>query len=174
MTLFLTIKLNLEYNSSMKTIKNRPLFFIPLISLSLLLTACPFTFGDGGEWKNKYGTPELLLENSRDESYVYLYGDQNQYKDQDNIIREAIKEVAPFEKNDSHKVPKDIQYFTYEASWIPATSGPNYEHLSIWKNGFVRIDHKSSLSSHKYLYFSIDEEKATQLVEFVFSIINVE
>jgi len=156
----------------MKIIKNRPIFFIPLISLSFLLTACPFSFSDNGEWKKNYGTPELLLENSKNESYVYLYENQDQYEDKDNIIRDAIKEVAPFIENDSHSVPNNIPFFTYEATWTPATTGPNYNHLSIWQNGFVRIDHKSSLGPHEYLYFSIDEGEATQLVDFVFSIIN--
>ena len=144
------------------------LLLIPIFSLSVCLTACLF---EGDEWKEKYGTPELLLENSRDESYIYLYKDQNQFKDKDNIIREMIKEVAPFESNNSHSLPKDTKYFTYEANWIPATSGPNYEHLSIWQNGFVRIDHKVSLGPHKYLYFSISEEKAIALVSYVFSLI---
>ena len=151
--------------------KNK-LFYLPLISLSLCLTACPFSFSDNGEWKKTYGTPELLLENARDESHVYLYDDQNPFKDEGNIIRDAIKEVAPFESNDNHSIPKDTQYFTYQAKWVPATTGPNYEHLSIWENGFVRIHHKSSLGPHQYLYFSINQEQAAQLVDLVFSFIN--
>ena len=141
------------------------------LSLPLLLTSCIFSFGDNDEWKKEYGTPELLLENARDESYVYLYEDQNQHKDVDNIIQEAIKKVAPFRENESSAAPDEMRYFTYEASWVPATSGPNFEHLSIWQNGFVRIDHKTSLGPHKYLYFSIDETKAAQLVDFVFSMV---
>lgn len=153
--------------------KNK-LFCLPLIGLSLFLTACPFSFSDNGEWKKTYGTPELMLENARDENCVYLYDDQDLFIDEGNIIREAIKDVAPFSKNNSHSIPKDVRYFTYEADWIPATTGPNYEHLSIWENGFVRIDHKPSLGSHKYLYFSINEEKAAPLVDLVFSIIKGE
>ena len=161
------------YNFSIKTM-NKKLLHVPLIGLSLYLTACRFSFGDNGEWKKTYGTPELLLKNAKDESYVYLYDNQNQFMDENNVIREAIKEVGPFENSDNHSIPKDIRYFTYEASWVPATTGPNYEHLSIWQNGFVRIDHKSSLGPHEYLYFSIDEEKANQLVDLVFSIIKAE
>ena len=148
--------------------------FIPLVFSSLLLTACPFSFGDNGEWKKEYGTPELLLENSRDEAYVYLFDNQKQYKDENNTIREAIKEAAPFEESSNRSIPSDINYFTFEAMWMAATSGPNYEHLSIWKNGFVRIDHKTSLGPHEYLYFSIPEEKAITLVDFVFSLIDVQ
>lgn len=148
--------------------------FIPLIALSFYLTACPFSFGDKGEWKKMYGTPELLLENAKDQSYVYLYEDKNQFKDENNVIREAIKNTCSFESNKNKKVPNDLKYFTYEASWIPATSGPNYDHLSIWENGFVRIDHKPSLGFHEYLYFSIDEVKALELVNFVFLLIENE
>lgn len=149
------------------------LLFIPFISITLLARSCPFSFGDGGAWKEKFGTPELLLENAVDEANVYLYEKDNQYKDKDNVIKKALQEVT-FESSDSKSVPKDIQYFTYEAEWIPATSGPNYEHLSIWNNGFVRIDHKTSLGPHEYLYFSIDEAKALELVNFVFSLIQSE
>ena len=145
------------------------LFYIPLMCLSICLTACPFSFGDNGEWKKKYGTPELLLENARDEAYVYLYENQNQYKDNGNIIRDAIKEVSPFIESGASNINKDLRYFTYEAIWMAATSGPNYEHLSIYENGVVRIDHKTSLGPHEYLYFSLSEEKATALVDFVFT-----
>lgn len=153
--------------------KNK-LIYLPLISLSLCLTACPFSFGDNGEWKKKYGTPELLLENANDECYVYLYDEENWFKDKENTIREAIKDVAPFASGDKQSPPQDVRYFTYQANWVPATSGPNYEHLSIWRNGFVRIDHKTSLGPHEYLYFSIDEEKAAPLVDLVFSMALVE
>ena len=145
------------------------LLYASFISISLSITSCPFSFGDGGAWKERFGTPELLLENARDESYVYLYTDESPFQDNGNIIKEAIKSIAPFEENDSKTVPKDTQYFTYQAEWVPATTGPNYVHLSIWKNGFVRIDHKSSLGPHEYLYFSVDEEKASTLVDLVFS-----
>ena len=151
--------------------KNK-LLYLPFISLSLLLTACPFSFNDGGAWKDRFGTPELLLENATDRSNVYLYDDQKQFKDEDHAIRDAIKDIAPFEESDNHSVPKDVRYFTYEASWVPATTGPNYEHLSIWENGFVRIEHKSSLGPYEHLYFSVSEEKASLLVDWVFSVIN--
>ena len=152
---------------------NTNILFVPLVCFSFGIGSCRFSFGDNGEWKKTFGTPELLLENAKDESSVYLYEDQKHYQDIDNVIRERIKEVAPFENSDSESVPSDMRYFTYEAKWVPATSGPNYEHLSIWENGFVRIDHKTSLGPHEYLYFSIDREKAVHLVDLVFSIIDV-
>ena len=151
--------------------KNK-LGYLSLISLTFCLTACPFRFSDGGAWKNRFGTPELLLENASDECYFYLYEDESQYfKDYENKLRESIKDAAPFESSDNHSVPNDIRYFTFQASWVPATSGPNIDRLSIWENGFVRIHHKSSLGPHAYEYFSIDEAKALELVDFVFSTI---
>ena len=144
--------------------------FIPLTLFSLSLTACPFRLNDGGKWKERFGTPELLLENATDEAYIYLNDDSAFVVDKDNVVKEAMKKAAPFENNDSHSLPKDTRYFTYQAEWVPATTGPNYEYLSIWENGFVRIDHKSSLGPHEYLYFSISEEKAFSLVELVFSL----
>ena len=148
--------------------KNK-LLYINLVSLSFLLTACPFSLGDNGEWKKKYGTPELILENSWVNN-VYLYNDQSYFHDEENVIREALKQAAPYEKASKRSVPKDMRYFTYEGVWKAATTGPNYEHLSVWENGYVRTDHKSSLGPHEYLYFSISEEKATYLVDLVFSI----
>ena len=153
--------------------KNK-LGYLSLISLTFCLTACPFRFSDGGAWKNRFGTPELLLENASDECCVYLYDDQNQFIDENNNIREEIKDAAPFESSDNHSVPSDIRYFTFEASWVPATTGPNINQLSIWENGFVRIHHKSSLGPHEYLYFSLAEEKAEYLVDLVFSLSDTE
>ena len=144
------------------------LFLIPVLSCSLLLNAC---FLEGDEWKEKYGTPELLLENAYDKACVYLYEDQKQFYDDNNLIKEAIIAVEPFEKASSFKIPKDVRYFTFEAKWQPATSGPNYEHLNIWENGYVRIHHKASLGAHKYEYFSLNEEKAAALVDYVFTLI---
>ena len=146
-------------------------FLFSLLSLPLVVHACPFSFGDNGEWKKEFGTPELLLENAMDEAYVYLYEDQGDYRDKGNLIKEAIVEAAPFTENQSHDIPKEVRYFTYQASWVASTSGPNYDRLSIWRNGFVRIDHKTSLGPHEYLYFSIEEAKAVRLVDFVFGAI---
>ena len=147
---------------------NHKVFYLPLVSLSLCLTSC-FSFGDNGEWKKKFGTPELMLENAKDEAYVYFDDDKKWFIDTDDEIKEAIKAVAPFESSNPRSIPQDIRYFTYEAMWTPATSGPNYEHLSIWENGFVQIDHKTSLGPHEYLYFTIAEAKAAPLVDLVFS-----
>ena len=143
---------------------------IPFLSLSLALSAC--TFGDGGKWKEEFGTPELVLEHAMEECYVFLYEKQDEYcKDEGNLIKEAIAKAAPFTESEYRAQSSDIRYFTYQASWVAATSGPNYVHLAIWQNGFVRIDHKTSLGPHEYLYFSITPDKAISLVDYVFSTI---
>lgn len=73
------------------------LLVIPFIALSLTLTACPFSFDDNDEWKEKYGTPELFLENIEGHAYVYMYEKEGQYSDSDFVIRNLIKESGPFE-----------------------------------------------------------------------------
>ena len=148
----------------------KALLLFPFVGIATLLASCLFSFGDNGEWKKNYGTPELLLENARSEAYVYLYEDQNQFKDKGDVIKDALKEASPYTEAQAKSIPQDVAYFTYEAKWTPATSGPNYEHLSIWKDGYVRIHHKTSLGPHEYLYFSLPEAKAASLVEWVFSI----
>ena len=75
--------------------------FIPLL---LTLTGCPFSFSDTDEWKEKYGTPELFLENVEGFAYVYMYEKEGQYSDSDFVIRNLIKESGPFES-----IKKEIQ-----------------------------------------------------------------
>ena len=143
--------------------------FFPIVALSFFVSSCDFFLIENDGWKTRFGTPELVLENAQNEAYVYLYEDENQFIDKDNLIKEMIKGIAPFEEADTKPIPDGIRYFTYQASWVPATSGPNINELSIWKNGFVRIHHKASLGSHKYLYFSCGEDKSSILVDYVFS-----
>lgn len=149
--------------------KNK-LFYLPLISLSLSLTACPFSLLENDEWKDKFGTPELLLQNASINSHVYLYEEDNCYLDEDYAIRNALIEASPYAKTQKSKT-KEERYFTYEAKIVPATSGPNYEHLLVYESGLVIIHHKASLGAHKYLYFSLPKEKASYLNDLVFSIL---
>ena len=147
------------------------LLVIPFIALSLTLTACPFSFDDNDEWKEKYGTPELFLENIEGHTYVYMYEKEGQYSDSDFVIRNLIKESGPFESIEKRNPTAD-RYFTYEGYWQPATSGPNYCNMSIWDDGLIRIDHKKSLGSHRYLYFSMDADKAFTINDRVFEILS--
>ena len=135
-----------------------------LIPMTFILTSCLF---DDGSWKDEYGTPELFLENVKGVPNLYLYENENQYPDTDFEILNLIKEAGPFESI-SQKNPTKDRYFTYEAYWQPATSGPNYCNMSIWEDGLIRIDHKNSLGPHGYVYFSMDEAKASSINDVVF------
>ena len=146
--------------------KNK-LLLAPFISLLFTLTACPFSFRDNDEWKEKWGTPELFLENIAGHAYVYMYEKEGQYSDRDFVIRDLIKQSGPFESVEKRNPTVD-RYFTYEGYWQPATSGPNYCNMSIWDDGLIRIHHKYSLGSHKYLYFSMDADKAVNINNVVF------
>lgn len=138
-----------------------PILLIPLTSA---LVSC---FPDDDSWLLEYGTPELFLENISDNPNVYLYENEKQYPDVDFEIKNLIKESGPFEKIAKRK-PTIERYFTYEAYWQPATSGPNYCNMSIWDDGLIRIDHKRSLSNHSYVYFSMDAVKASSINDIVF------
>ena len=112
----------------MKFMKRR-LFLSPLCGFSFLSTAC---FSDDGSWREKFGTPSLLLENAMDICNVYPYDDmQIQYRDEDCLIKNKLKEVEVFNEDFPNKKLGDVRYFTFEAEWVPATSGPNYEHLIV-------------------------------------------
>lgn len=141
--------------------KNR-LLFISIVPLLFSLTAC-----DDGAWKEKWGTPELFLENVIEMANVYMYENEGDYFDNNFEIRDLIKESGPFESIDK-KEPKVERYFTYQGYWQPATSGPNYCNMSIWDDGLIKIHHKSSLGPHGYLYFSMDALKASNLNDIVF------
>lgn len=145
---------------------------LSLLPMTFMLSSCIF-FRDDGSWEKEFGTPELLLENAYPKARVYLNGEDSKagavsFLDEDKAINQAIKDSGPFAAV-TERQPGSCRYFTYEANWVPATSGPNYERLSIWEDGFVRIHHKTSLGPHVYRYFTMDEAKALALTDFAFS-----
>ena len=146
--------------------KNR-LAFISFVTLSFALTGCLFSFDNKDDWKEEWGTPELFLEHIVGNAYVYMYEREGHYSDSDFVIRDLIKESGPFEGIEKRNSTTD-RYFTYQGYWEPATSGPNCCYMSIWDDGLIRIDHKYSLGSHSYLYFSMDADKAINLNNVVF------
>ena len=143
------------------------LAFLPVAFMPFLLSSCLF-FSESDEWKQRYGTPELLLENSKDEAYCYVGEEGTDFRDVNNVIREALKAAAPY-ANTNQGSSKAERFFAYEGMWMPATSGPNYNRLYVWDDGFVRIDHKSSLGPHVYLSFSISSSQATLLNDLAYS-----
>ena len=144
----------------------KKLFFLPIILTTLSLTSC---FGDD-EWKKEFGTPELFLSQVGDYSLVYLYGadNNNRGEDIDYEIRNALLEAAPFTETNK-KSSEAERYFTYQAFWQPATSGPNFCNMSVYDDGFIKIHHKKSLGPNQYVYFTMDEAKATSIVDMVFA-----
>ena len=81
-------------------------------------------------------------------------------------INKALLEAAPFETTKNKKSSVDT-YFTYENFLSNAMSGPNYCLMQVYTDGFIRIDHKSSLGPHQYAYFTMDATKAEAIYDQV-------
>ena len=146
-----------------------------LLTLSLILISVPLVGCSDDYWKEEFGTPELFLSNVSDHwCYVYKYDDQTERMvDSEFEIKNAISDSGPFEKT-TIKGSKEDRFFTYEIYISPSNAGPNYCKMSIYDDGFIRIDHKSALGPHQYAYFLMDEEKATTLIDFAFIKVDTE
>ena len=144
--------------------KNK-LLFIPIAAIALSMTGCIF---DDEESRKEYGTPELFLnsvtEENRSESLIVDI--ENIGLDYDFEIKNALLESAPFETR-NNKDEGTGRSFTYRAYWIPAMTGPNYCHMEIWDNGYIRITHKRSIGPKQYAYYSMSEENATYINDLV-------
>ncbi|MCR5078494.1 MAG: hypothetical protein K6B65_01010 [Bacilli bacterium] len=113
---------------------------------------------------------ETVIETNNPQHYgscYFLYEHDSSNLDQDFTVAKAIKDSAPFSKTmKKDDTPK--RFFTYQAYWTPATSGPNYCTLSLFEDGYIVIDHKKSLGPNGYLYFNMDEAKAKSVVDLAF------
>lgn len=140
---------------------------IPLISMSLSLCGC--VFFSNGEWKKSYGTPELFLNQvSEHWCYIYTYDNRSELAPDSNLqVRDMMANSGPFEET-ALTSSKQERFFTYEIYISPATSGPNYCTMSLYDDGFIKIDYKSSLGPHQFAYFTMNEDKATSLIDLVF------
>ena len=143
--------------------------FISFISIPLLLSSCIFFSDDS--WKEEYGTPELFFESVTNEDRAHVY--KNDYNgdyivDYGFAIKNMILESGPFVET-NNKVVRAERTIIYEAYWQPATSGPNYCHLSLYEDGFIQILHKNSLGPYQYVYFAMDSLKANNIVDLVFN-----
>ena len=151
----------------------RTTWLLPFCLLSISLSAC--TLFNDDKWKDEYGSPELflsqvgLLEDSHIEK-IYKYEMDDGDIDPDYIVKDKILASGPFTQI-KKKSSSSERYFTYQAYWQPATSGPNYCNMSIWDDGLITIHHKNSLGPHSYLYFSMSEEKAVKINDLVFSLL---
>lgn len=140
----------------------------PLFFVALSLSSC--SFFNNKDWVEKYGTPELFLdcvviENSSIRMYNEEIGEDYDYEYE---VKDALLNAGPFEKT-SKKRKVSEKYFTYYHLISPANSGPNYCQMSIYDDGYIKIDHKSSLGSHQYAYLTMDAQKASEIVDFTFS-----
>ncbi len=146
--------------------KKRFLLASLVFVLPLALTGCDW-FADK-EWKEKFGTPELFLEKvDVQKSNIRMYNDSNDY-DYGDEVKTALLEAAPFEKTTKKKKTAQ-KYFTYYHLIAPANSGPNYCKMSVYDDGYISIDYKRSLGPHQYAYFTMDETKASEIVDFTFA-----
>ena len=144
--------------------KNK-LLFVPVAAIALSITGCIF---DDDEWRKEYGTPELFLNSISTEYHSeYLIVDiENIGPDYNYEIKDALLNSGPFETR-NNKDEGTGRSFTYRAYWIPAMTGPNYCHMEIWDNGYIRITHKRSIGSKQYAYYSMSEENATYINDLV-------
>ena len=142
----------------------------PLFFVALSLTGCNLFASK--DWEEKYGTPELFLsvveEKGRHYNTIHKYNETEEDYDYGYEVRDALLSAAPFEKVSKKKKVSE-KYFTYYHLISPANSGPNYCQMSIYDDGYIKIDHKSSLGPHQYLYFTMDEQKASEIVDFTFT-----
>ena len=62
---------------------------------------------------------------------------------------------------------KEIRYSTYYQLISNATTGPNYAQMFIYDDGKLIVNHKATLGSHKYYYYSFDEKKAVEINDLI-------
>ena len=143
-----------------ESMKSR-LLFIPIAAIALSMTGCIF---DDNEWRKEYGTPELFLSQVVGDyhSETLLLGEESYGEDNNYEIRDALIEAGPYEAR-NNKDEGTGRCFTYQAYWQPATTGPNYCLMDVWDNGYLRITHKRSIGFKQYVYFTMDETKATSI-----------
>lgn len=142
----------------------------PLLLIVFSQSGCMFSFADTSV---EYKTPELFLEKVVMENATKLYSSayeipESQYvEDTEFTIKDAILEAKPFEEIKKFKKNESIRFSTYYQLISNATSGPNYAQMFIYDDGKIIVDHKASLASHKYYYYSFDEKKAVELNDLI-------
>ena len=146
--------------------KKRILLTSLVFVLPFVLTGCDW-FADK-QWKEKFGTPELFLDKvDVQKSNIRMFNDSDDY-DYGDEVKTALLEATPFEKA-TKKNKTAPKYFTYYHLIASANSGPNYCKMSVYNDGYISIDYKTSLGPHQYAYFTMDEAKASEIVDFTFT-----
>ena len=148
---------------------NKIKFVLPLMLIILSQSGCIY-FGDSSV---NYKTPELFLEKIVYEQQTKLYSSAFEIpeytfvEDTEFTIKNAILEAKPFEEIEKFKVNKEIRYSTYYQLISNATTGPNYAQMFIYDDGKLIVNHKATLGSHKYYYYSFDEKKAVEINDLI-------
>ena len=142
---------------------------ICIMTSILPLSGCALFAND--DWKKEFGTPELFLESAKQHpeysDYLYLGDDKEIIGNDTNMeINDALSACAPFETTKNKKSSVNT-YFTFENFLSNAMSGPNYCLMQVYTDGFIKIDHKSSLGPHQYAYFTMDATKAEEIYDQV-------
>lgn len=142
-----------------------------LVKLCVLFFTLSLSGCTSNKWEKEYGTPELFLDSvvkcNGYGCYIYLEDNEKEKGEDTNYeINTALKEAGPFEKTNQKKATVD-KYFTYYNLISNAMSGPNYCYMCVYNDGFIKIDHKSSLGPHQYAYFTMDANKATEIYDLV-------
>lgn len=142
------------------------ILWITVLTMAFSLGRC----SDDDSWKKEYGTPDLFLQTVVNGNYkpnIYRYEHENQTRDEGLEVAQRIAASGPFKESQKKDTTAE-RYFTYEAFWQAATSGPNYCTMSIWEDGYLAINHKRSLGSLQSVYYSLDASKAAAVVDFAF------
>ena len=133
---------------------------------SICLTGC-FNSNDTLE---KYKTPELFLSHSIEpDNYITIYSSKDSSKktlDYNLDIKNAILDAGPFTNTSSFK-PNTDRYFTYDILRSLSTAGPNECKMRIYDDGYISIYAKDALANASYSYYTMDNEKAYSLNDFV-------
>ena len=154
---------------------------VALFVFLLLASSLSSCVHDDGKWKEEYGNPILFMDSVIKANHPYHYGscfyhyDLNTSKnlDEEFVVANAAKDAGPFSET-KKKDNRSERFFTYQAYWTPATSGPNYCNLALYEDGFVEIVHKTSLGPYGYLYFETDAAKAKYVVDMAFELLQAQ
>ena len=149
------------------------IYAISLLALASSLSSCAFFAND--KWKEEYGTPELFLERVSDNNcFIYTYDDRSDLPEDTNFeVRDALVESGPYAAS-SRTFSSSERFFTYENFFSHSTAGPNFCTMSVYDDGFVKIDYKSALGPHQFAYFDMDATKASAVIDLVFAKIEYE
>lgn len=142
--------------------------FIALIPLSL--TSCSLL-----SWNN-LNTPAKFLKHAESDygrCWISLPGydsSSNSGKDYGLEVKKALVDAGGFKKTDQSQ-PETYRYFEYgiryKDGYVGLASGLNCI-MSIYDDGFIKIEYQTYEKDNKYAYFTMDPEKACEITDLVY------